>query len=48
MPVSQAEAEGRARAYNEAWCSHVPEAVASLYAEDGRITINSGEPSNGR
>lgn len=48
MPVSQAEAEERARAYTEAWCSHVPEAVASFYAEDGRITINGGEPSNGR
>ena len=46
MPVSQAEE--RAQAYTEAWCSHVPEAVASFYAEDGRITINSGEPSNGR
>ncbi len=48
MPVSQAEAEERARAYTEAWFSHVPEAVASFYAEDGRITINGGEPSNGR
>ena len=48
MPVSQAEAEERARAYTEAWCSHVPEAVTSFYAEDGRITINGGEPSNGR
>ena len=48
MPVSQVEAKGRAMAYTEAWCSHVPEAVASFYAEDGRITINGAEPSNGR
>ncbi len=48
MTVSQTEAEKRATAYTEAWCSHDPEAVASFYAEDGRITINDGEPCNGR
>jgi len=46
--ISQTQAEERARDYTEAWCSHDPEAVASFYAEDGRITINDGEPSNGR
>ncbi len=48
MPVSQVEAEKRARAYTEAWNSHVPNAVASFYAEDGRIVMNDGEPSSGR
>lgn len=48
MSVSQSEAEARALRYTEAWCSHVPEAVASFYTEDGRITINDGEPANGR
>jgi len=37
-----------ARRYTEAWCSHDPDAVASFYAEDGRIVINGGEPSAGR
>jgi uncharacterized protein (TIGR02246 family) len=46
--ISQVQAEERARAYTSAWCSHDPEAVASFYAEDGRITINDGESSNGR
>ncbi len=36
------------RRYTEAWCSHVPEAVASFYDERGRIVINDGEPSEGR
>ena len=36
------------RRYTEAWCSHAPESVASFYDESGRITINSGEPSEGR
>ena len=48
MPSSQGEAEERAKAYTEAWWSHVPEAVSSFYAEDGCITINGGKPSNGR
>jgi uncharacterized protein (TIGR02246 family) len=34
--------------YAEAWTSHVPDAVASFYEPDGRITINGGEPSVGR
>ena len=48
MPLSQVDAEERAKAYAEAWCSHVPEAVGLFYAEDGRITVNSGEPHDGR
>ena len=34
--------------YAEAWTSHSPDAVASFYEPDGRITINGGEPSVGR
>jgi uncharacterized protein (TIGR02246 family) len=34
--------------YAKAWTSHVPEAVASFYEPDGRITINGGEPLVGR
>ncbi len=48
MPISQLAAEERAVAYTDPWNSHVPEAVASFYAEDGRIVINDGEPSIGR
>lgn len=46
--ISRIQAQERARAYTSAWCSHDPEAVASFFAEDGRITINDGEPSTGR
>jgi len=28
--------------YAEAWTSHAPDAVASFYESDGRITINGG------
>ena len=48
MPVSQAEAEERARAYTETWCSHVPEAVASLYAEDGPVPGSMWQPESSR
>jgi uncharacterized protein (TIGR02246 family) len=34
--------------YAAAWTSHVPDAVASFYEADGRITINGGEPLVGR
>lgn len=37
-----------AERYAAAWCSQSPEAVASFYAEDGRITINNGDPTVGR
>jgi uncharacterized protein (TIGR02246 family) len=48
MPLSQNKAEELGRRYTEAWCSHDPDAVASFYAPDGKITINDGEPSIGR
>jgi steroid delta-isomerase-like uncharacterized protein len=37
-----------AHRYTAAWCSHDATRVASCYAEDGRLTINDGEPSVGR
>jgi uncharacterized protein (TIGR02246 family) len=46
--VSQQKAREMAENYTKAWCSHDPQAVASFYAEDGRIVINGGEPSQGR
>ena len=48
MPISQGEAEEIGRKYTEAWCSHDPNSVASFNADDGRIVINEGEPSEGR
>lgn len=34
--------------YTEAWCSHDADATASFFAENGSITVNSGEPAVGR
>ena len=34
--------------YAAAWSSGSPEAVASFYEEDGKITINDGDPLIGR
>ena len=48
MPISQRQAEVLGKKYTQAWCSHDPDAVASFYAADGRITINDGDASNGR
>ena len=40
--------QGLGAGYAEAWTSHSPDAVASFYEPDGRITINGGEPLVGR
>jgi uncharacterized protein (TIGR02246 family) len=48
MSISPEQAKEMAENYTKAWCSHDPNAVASFYAEDGRIVINNGEPSSGR
>ena len=48
MSMSSEQAREMAESYTKAWCSHDPNAVASFYAEDGKIVINEGEPSNGR
>jgi hypothetical protein len=46
--VTQQDVKMRAIAYVAAWCSHVPEDVASFFALNGRITINDGDPSIGQ
>jgi len=48
MPVNPADVRNMAERYTAAWCSHVPESVASFYTEQGRITINHGQPATGR
>ena len=48
MPLNPTDIRNMAERYAEAWSSHSPEAVASFYEEDGRITINDGEPVVGR
>ena len=45
--VSHEEAEQRAIGYAAAWCSHVPEKVASFFAANGQIIINDSDPSIG-
>jgi hypothetical protein len=34
--------------YTAAWCSHVPDCVASFFSPDGSLTINGGTPARGR
>ncbi|MEM8729318.1 MAG: nuclear transport factor 2 family protein [Pseudomonadota bacterium] len=44
MSVTQEQIHEIAKAYTAAWNSKSPEAVASFYAEAGRIVINEGPP----
>ena len=46
--MTDGDIRGLGARYAEAWTSHAPEAVASFYEPDGRITINGGEPLVGR
>jgi uncharacterized protein (TIGR02246 family) len=48
MALTPEQAQEIGRRYTEAWCSHVPESVASFYAENGRLVINGGETCEGR
>ncbi len=48
MPLTLDAVRTMAESYAGAWSSHDPLAVASFYEEDGRITINLGEPTIGR
>jgi uncharacterized protein (TIGR02246 family) len=48
MKMTPEAAQKMAENYTSAWCSHEPNAVASFYAENGKIVINEGEPSTGR
>lgn len=46
--MSESELTGFATRYAEAWSGQNPEHLASFYAEDGSLTVNSGSPSVGR
>jgi uncharacterized protein (TIGR02246 family) len=48
MPIDPDTIRRIADDYTAAWNSGSADAVASFYAEDGRITINRGTPWNGR
>lgn len=48
MPLISKDISDMAEGYAKAWSSRSPEAVASFYEENGRITINNGEPIVGR
>jgi len=37
-----------AEAYTAAWCSHDPARVASLFTEDGSLSVNQDPPAVGR
>ncbi len=47
-PVTPSELTEFAFRYGEAWSSQDPEQLASFYAEDGSLAVNSGEPAVGR
>ncbi len=48
MTINPTDIRNMAARYAEAWSSQSPDAVASFYEENGRITINDGEPNIGR
>ena len=48
MPFKPRDVRDMAERYTAAWNSHSPRKVASFYSEEGRITINNGDPSVGR
>ncbi len=48
MPIDPAALKKIAADYTAAWCSKEPNAVASFYAKDGQIAINSGDALIGR
>lgn len=48
MPLNPADVRAMAERYAAAWSSRSPDAVASFFEEDGRISINDGEPIVGR
>ncbi|MEP5937277.1 MAG: SgcJ/EcaC family oxidoreductase [Erythrobacter sp.] len=48
MPTGEQKTEELAADYTAAWNSGSADTVASLYASDGKIIINRGDPWNGR
>lgn len=48
MTISEADANGLAKGYTEAWNTGDPRKVAGFYAETGGISINRGSRWSGR
>lgn len=48
MTLDPNDIRNMAERYAEAWSSHSPEAIASFYEEDGKISINNGDFTVGR
>lgn len=48
MTPDREELRDFARRYTDAWCSQDPAKVAEHYAPEGSLTINGGEPAEGR
>ena len=48
MALDPNDIRDMAERYAKAWSSHSPEAVASFYEENGKISINNGDPIVGR
>jgi hypothetical protein len=48
MTLDQDQLRDFARRYTEAWCSQDPAKVAGHYAPGGSLTINGGQPAEGR
>ena len=48
MPIKPDDIRDMAERYAAAWSSRSSNAVASFYEENGRISINNGEPIVGR
>jgi len=46
--MNQEELHDFAARYTQAWCSHDADATAALFAENGSIAVNGGEPAVGR
>ena len=48
MTLDRDQLRDFARRYTEAWCSQDPAKVAEHYAPEGSLTINGGQPAEGR
>src|SRR5438034_315956 len=48
MTLDRDQLRDFARRYTEAWCSQDPAKVAEHYAPEGLLTINGGQPAEGR
>ena len=48
MTLDRDQLQDLARRYTDAWCSQDPANVADHYAPGGSLTINGGQPAEGR